>query len=133
MPGYRHGPSAFRRNFLVETTPLQEGVMDFRHYHTYTETVEFLKRWEKQYPDLVDLYVVAQSYGGIDIYQATVTNKKTGRHTEKPAMYVEGNRHAGEVTAGESALWMLHHLLTGYGKDKEATRLLDDFAFTSAR
>jgi hypothetical protein len=129
VPGYRHGPSAFRRNFLVETTPLRAGVMDFKHYHTYTETVEFLKRWEKQYPDLVDLYVVAQSYGGIDIYQATVTNKKTGRHTEKPAMYVEGNRHAGEVTAGESALWMLHHLLTGYGKDKEATRLLDDFAF----
>ena len=44
-------------------------------------------------------------------------------------MYVEGNRHAGEVTAGESALWMLHHLLTGYGTDKEATRLVDDFAF----
>src|SRR5512135_163239 len=72
VPGYRHGPSAFRRNFLVETTRLQEGVMDFRHYHKYTETVEFLKKWEKQYPNLVDLYVVAQSFGGIDIYQVTV-------------------------------------------------------------
>ena len=73
VPGYRHGPSAFRRNFLVETTPLQDGVMDFKHYHKYTETVEFLKKWEKQYPDLVDLYVVAQSFGGIDIYQVTVS------------------------------------------------------------
>jgi hypothetical protein len=89
VPGYRHGPSAFRRNFLVETTPLQEGVMDFKHYHKYTEMVEFLKRWEKQYPDLVDLYVVAQSFGGIDIYQMTVTNKKTGKDTDKPAMYIE--------------------------------------------
>lgn len=129
VPGYRHGPSAFRRNFLVETTPLQQGVVDFKHYHKYTETVEFLKRWEKQYPDLVDLYVVAQSFGGIDIYQLTVTNKKTGKHTDKPAMYVEGNRHSGEVTAGESALWMLNYLLTNYRKDKEVTRLLDNFTF----
>ena len=29
VPGYRHGPSAFKRNFLVETTPLKEGVLDF--------------------------------------------------------------------------------------------------------
>ena len=129
VPGYRHGPSYFRRNFLVETTPLQKGVMDFKHYHKYTEMVEFFKKWEKEYPDLVDLYVVAQSFGGIDIYQLTVTNKKTGKATDKPAMYVEGNRHSGEVTAGESALWMLHYMLTNYGKDREITRLLDECTF----
>ena len=59
----------------------------------------------------------------------TVTNKKTGKDTDKPAMYVEGNRHAGEVTAGESALWMLHYMLTSYGKNAEATRLIDNFTF----
>ncbi|MEW5981846.1 MAG: M14 family metallopeptidase [Acidobacteriota bacterium] len=125
VAGYRHGPSAFKRNFLVETTPLQEGVMDFKHYHTYTETVSFLKQWTQQYPNLLDLYVVAQSFGGVDIYQVTLTNKKTGKHTDKPAMYVEGNRHSGEVTAGESALWMLHHMLTRYGTDPDITRLVD--------
>ncbi len=129
VPGLRHGPSAFKRNFLVETTPLLPGVMDFKHYHTYWETVDFLKKWAKEYPDLVDLYVVAQSFGGIDIYQMTVTSKKTGKHTDKPAMYVEGNRHTGEVTAGESALWMLHHMLINYGKDAEVTRLIDNFTF----
>jgi hypothetical protein len=129
VPGLRQGPSYFKRNFLVETTPLQEGVMDFKHYHKYTEMVDFFKKWEKQYANLVDLYVVAQSFGGIDIYQLTVTNKKTGKGTDKPAMYIEGNRHAGEVTAGESALWMLNYMLTNYGKDKEVTRLLDNFTF----
>jgi len=129
VPGLRQGPSYFKRNFLVETTPLQEGVMDFKHYHKYTEMVEFLKKWEKQYPNLVDFYVVAQSFGGVDICQLTVTNKKTGKATDKPAMYIEGNRHAGEVTAGESALWMLNYMLTNYGKDKEITRLLDNFTY----
>ncbi len=50
VPGLRHGPSAFKRNFLVETTPLQPGVMDFKHYHTYWETVDFLKKWAKDTP-----------------------------------------------------------------------------------
>jgi hypothetical protein len=35
VPGLRQGPSYFRRNFLVETTPLQKGVVDFKHYHKY--------------------------------------------------------------------------------------------------
>jgi hypothetical protein len=127
--GYRHGPSFFPRSFYEETKPLQKGVMDFKHYHTYTEMVGWFKIWAEQYPELVDLYVVAKSYGGRDIYQLTVTNKKTGKDTDKPAMFIDGNRHSGEVTAAESAFWMLHHMLTNYGSDPEITRLLDNFAF----
>ncbi len=129
VPGYRHGPSFFPHTSYAETKPLQPGVMDFKHYHTYWEMVDFFKKYENDYPDLVDLYVIAQSFGGIDIYQLTVTNKKTGKHTDKPAIYIEGNRHSGEVTAGESALWMLHHVLTRYGKDPEITRLVDECTF----
>jgi len=129
VEGYRHGPSFFPRSFYKETQPLQEGALDFKHYHTYTEMVMWFKKWAEEYPDLVDLYVGGQSYGGRDIYQLTVTNKKTGKDTDKPAMFLDGNRHAGEVTAAESAFWTLHHLLSNYGKDAEITRLLDHFTF----
>lgn len=129
VAGYRHGPSFFPRSFYDETKPLQKGVMDFKHYHTYKEMVWWFKKWADEYPDLVDLYVVAKSFGGRDIYQLTVTNKKTGKDTDKPAMFIDGNRHSGEVTAAESAFWMLHHMLTHYGSDSEITRLLDNFAF----
>jgi hypothetical protein len=129
VAGYRHGPSFFARSFYEETKPLQKGVMDFKHYHTYAEMVWWFKKWADEYPDLVDLYVVAKSFGGRDIYQLTVTNKITGKDTDKPAMFVDGNRHSGEVTAAESAFWMLHHMLTRFGSDPEITRLLDNFAF----
>lgn len=129
VTGYRHGPSFFPRTFLEETKPLQQGVMDFKHYHTYTEMVWWFNKWAKEYPNLVDLYVAAKSFGGRDIYQLTVTNKETGLDTEKPAMFIDGNRHSGEVTAAESAFWMLHFMLTNYGSDPEITRLLDNFAF----
>jgi len=129
VPGYRHGPSYFSRSFFKETESPKKGEMDFKHYHKYSEMIWWFKKWAKDYPDLVDLYVAAQSFGGVDIYQITVTNKKTGKDTEKPAMFIDGNRHSSEVTAAESAFWMLHHMLTNYGSDQEITRLLDNFTF----
>jgi hypothetical protein len=129
VAGYRHGPSFFPRTFYEEIKPLREGAFDFKHYHTNHEMVWWYKKWAQEYPDLVDLHVAAQSFGGRDIYQLTLTNKKTGKDTEKPAMFIDGNRHSGEVTAAESAFWMLHHMLTNYGQDSEITRLLDNFTF----
>lgn len=129
IKGYRHGPTYFPRSFFKETEPLKEGVMDFKHYHKYSEMIWWFKKWAEEYPDLVDLYVAAISYGGKDIYQLTITNKKTGKDTDKPAMFIDGNRHSSEVTAAESAFWMLHHMLTNYGSDTKITNLLDNFAF----
>ncbi|MFC1660864.1 M14 family metallopeptidase, partial [Gemmatimonadota bacterium] len=41
------------------------------------------------------------------------------------AAYFEGGRHSGEVTSSESVLWLMQHLLEGYGSDLEITQLLD--------
>ena len=40
-------------------------------------------------------------------------------------MFIEGNRHSGEVTAAESALYFAWHVITQYGMDPEITRLVD--------
>ncbi|MFC1553427.1 M14 family metallopeptidase [candidate division KSB1 bacterium] len=129
LNGYRHGANFFPENNLVETTPLVWGEMDFKHYHTYEEVVYWMERWAKEYPNLIDLYVGGVSYEGRDIMQITLTNKSTGPDTDKPAMAIDGNRHAGEVTAAESALWMLWYMLTNYGKEQNITDLVDNFAF----
>jgi hypothetical protein len=123
--GERHGVSFFPRVQYAATRPKVAGAMDFSHYHTYGEVLEFLQKWEKEYPSLVSLYSVGKSYEGRDIWQMTLTNKGTGVDTDKPAMFLEGNRHSGEVTAAESALYFAWHVLMNYGKDPEITRLLD--------
>jgi hypothetical protein len=123
--GLRHGVSFFPRADYEATRPKVKGQMDFAHYHTYGEVVEFLQKWEKDYPNLVSLYSVGKSFEGRDIWQITITNKGTGPDTDKPAMFLEGNRHSGEVTAGESALYFAWHVLTNYGQDPEITRLVD--------
>lgn len=126
--GKRHGPSIFPMVDYSETHPKVEGEMDFSHYHKYDEIIYFLKKWEKDYPDLVDLYTVGKSYEDRDIWQITITNRKTGKDTDKPGFYLESNRHSQEVTTAESALYFAWYILTNYGKDPEITNLVDEKA-----
>lgn len=126
--GKRHGPSVFPLVDYKETHPKVRGEMDFSHYHKYEEVIYFLRKWEKDYPDLVDLYSVGKSYEGRDIWQITITNKKTGKDTDKPGFYLEANRHSQEVTTAESALYFAWYILTNYGEDPEITELVDDKA-----
>ncbi len=123
--GLRHGVSFFPRVDYEATRPKVRGQMDFAHYHTYGEVVEFLEQWAKDYPNLVSLYSVGRSFEGRDIWQVTITNKATGPDTEKPAFYIEGNRHSGEVTAAESALYFAWYVLTRYDKEPAITALVD--------
>ncbi len=123
--GERHGRSFFPYVDYAQTRPKVEGEMDFSHYHKYEEVYYFLKKWEKDYPNLVELYSVGKSFEGREIWQMTISNKSTGKDTDKPAMFLEGNRHSGEVTGGESALYFAWFILTNYGKDPEITRLVD--------
>jgi hypothetical protein len=123
--GIRHGISYFPKFDTPFIRPKVAGEMDFAHYHTYDEVNAFLRKWASDYANLVDLYSVGKSFEGRDIWQITITNKSTGKDTDKPAMFIEGNRHSGEVTAAESALWFAWHILSSYGQDPEITRLVD--------
>ncbi|MBC7788785.1 MAG: peptidase [Anaerolineae bacterium] len=102
--------------------------MDWKHYHTSAEIEMWMRKWAEDYPDLVELYSVGQSYSGRNLWQLTLTNKKTGKHTDKPAAFFEGGRHSGEITATESAFYLAWHLLENYGKDPDIKKLLDEKA-----
>ena len=121
----RDGASAFPRVTYAEVTPRAAGQLDFQHYHTYDETVSLLKGWTAKYPDLLDLYSVGQSLEGREIWQLTIANKKRLKHTDRPAMFIEGGRHAGEISGIEATLYFIDHVLTGYGTDPAITALVD--------
>ncbi len=99
--------------------------LGFDRYHSLDVIYSWLRKWEKDFPDLVDLYEVGKSYEGRPVLQMTLTNSKTGKDTDKPATFFEGGRHSGEVTGSESVMWMAQYLLLHYGTDPEVTHLLD--------
>ncbi|MDX5337558.1 MAG: M14 family metallopeptidase [Cyclobacteriaceae bacterium] len=128
VSGERHGPSFFKKFEFPEVEYTPQEKLTFDKYHTVDVMYHWYEKWAQQFPDIVDLYVVGKSYEGRPIYQMTLTNKKTGKDTDKPAAYFEGGRHSGEITSSESILWLTQHLLENYGKDAEITALIDSKA-----
>jgi murein tripeptide amidase MpaA len=123
--GERHGISFFEQHRFPEVEYEAGDELAFDTYHTVNTMYTWYERWAEEYPDIVDLYEVAKSFEGRPILQMTITNKETGKHTDKPAAYFEGGRHSGEITSSESILWLTKHLLENYGKDPEITELID--------
>ena len=125
LSGHRHGVNFFPVTELENVQYAAGDELNFDRYHSEDVIVAWMKRWAENYPDLVELYEVCLSYEGRLIYQMNLTNKKTGKDTDKPAAFFEGGRHSGEVTGTESVLWLTRYLLENYGKDAVVTNLLD--------
>lgn len=99
--------------------------MDLNHYFTNQELNQLLPAWAAQYPDLLEVSTLGQSYQKRPIWLLTLTNKATGPDREKPAVWLDANIHATELAGTTTTLHIAESLLTGYGKDPQITRLLD--------
>jgi len=101
----------------------------FDRFHRYAELTEILHAFAREHPHLVAIESAGKSHEGRDLWILTVTNVATGPASEKPALWVDGNIHSTEVAASAAAVYLLHTLLDGYGRDADITRALDTRAF----
>jgi murein tripeptide amidase MpaA len=101
----------------------------FDTYYRYADLTRILQSYAQEYPHLVRLESIGQSYEERDIWLVTVTHFETGEAGHKPALWVDGNIHASEVAASAACLYLLDRLTTGYGSDADVTRCLDTRAF----
>lgn len=97
----------------------------FDTFYKYDALSRLLFDYADAHPGLVSVVSIGKSHEGRDIWVAIVTNTATGPDTDKPAFWADGNIHAAELTASTACLYYLHHLVTGYGKDRQVTQLLD--------
>ena len=125
LSGFRHGVNFFPKVKYPQVQYEAGDSLTFDRYHSANVIYIWLERWAAKYPDLVDLYEVGKSYEGRPIIQITITNRKTGKDTDKPAAFFEGGRCSNEVTGSECVLWLAKYLLENYGKDPDVTHLLD--------
>ena len=102
---------------------------NFEAYLRYEELTRTLHALAEEYRGLCRVESIGKSYEGREIWLAELTNAQTGPADEKPAFWVDGNTHAGEVTGSMAALYLIEHLLENHGSDDLAARLLDEQAF----
>jgi murein tripeptide amidase MpaA len=93
----------------------------FDRFYTYAALQELLEAWAAEFPSLLRLESIGQSYEGREISLATVTNLETGPPEEKPAVFVHAQIHAMEFTGTTAALTLLDRLLHEHGSDERIT------------
>src|SRR6478736_963687 len=97
----------------------------FDTFYRYDALTRLLYDYADAFPELVAVASIGKSFEGRDIWVATVTNTRTGPHTDKPAFWTDGNIHAAELTASNAVLYYLQQLVAGYASDAQITHLLD--------
>ncbi len=101
----------------------------FDRYYRYDELSEILRAFANEYPQLVRLESLGKSYEGRDIWLVSITNFNIGEVDRKPALWVDGNIHASEVSPSSAALYLINKLVTHYDSDPAIQRLLDQRTF----
>ena len=120
---------------LVGTTSAQNTASTFNvdvgrwPYPLYQEVVDRLHALARQHPNLARLHNIGKSGKGRDLWVIELTNSATGPAEGKPALWMDGNIHAGEVTGRQLLMYTVERLLASHGKDAQVTRLLDTRTF----
>jgi murein tripeptide amidase MpaA len=95
----------------------------YDEFYDAARLADLLAGWAAERPDLMAVESIGRSWQGRDIWLVTCTDASTGPAAEKPALFVEANIHAAELTGSTAALHLLHRLITG-GDDPRIARLL---------
>ncbi len=96
----------------------------YDHYYKYEELKNNLDYFTNTYPSLCKVESIVTTQKGREVFAVTLSN---GNPDDKPAYYIDGNTHAGEVTGSMAAMHTIDYLLTNYGEDKQVTSILDRF------
>lgn len=109
--------------------PDHQSAYAFDRFLRYDELTNWLRATAALYPQLMTVESYGKSHEGRDLWIATITNAATGSHDSKPAHWVDANIHAVEVTGGVAALYLIHHLVSNFGKDPSVTEAVTTRTF----
>ncbi len=122
------------RGFSVEriTPPAVQPatIPDAPCYRTIEELYAQLDLWAGTYPALTRLITIGHSYEGRPLLMLQLTRQESGpRQTiellDRPVLFLIANIHGRELITPEVAMAFVDDLLQGYGREPDATWLLD--------
>ncbi|MFC1553431.1 M14 family metallopeptidase [candidate division KSB1 bacterium] len=109
------------------------GEMDYpinwKQYYTLDEYIKMMHEMQKQYSDLADIESIGTSRMGRTQYMMTITNKATGDHSTKTALWMDGAIHGNEVNGITCSMYTIWSLLTRYKYDEYIKNLVDTYTF----
>jgi hypothetical protein len=88
-----------------------------------------MKDIAKKYPELASVESIGKSRMGRDQLLMTITSRKTGDHSSKTAMWVDGAIHGNEVNGINCSLYLAWYLLTRYDYDPYVYKMVNTHTF----
>lgn len=101
----------------------------WNRFYDWEGITEIMQKLVKAYPELATLESIGKSYERRDLWCLTLTNQKTGKHSDKPAFYIDGAIHANEIQAVEVCMYTAWYLLESYSSNAFIKELLDTKTF----
>jgi hypothetical protein len=101
----------------------------WNRYYDYDGILALERRLADAWPEFVELRDIGESHEGRPLRLMILTERATGAHETKPAMWVDGNVHGNEVQGAEAALYLAWWLLEHRATNERARALLAERAF----
>lgn len=122
--------NAQEKFFQAVGTPYNPKVeIAFNRYYTYEGLVDNMKKIAAAHPDIAKIESIGKSYQGRDMMTLTITDFSTGKDTDKPAMWIDGNIHSNEIQGGEFSLYAAWYLTEMHADNEFIQQLLKDKTF----
>jgi len=99
------------------------------HYYDFEELTNALKKLASENPSIARLRSIGKSPENRELWLMEITNSENGSSENKPAVWIDGNTHAGEVIGSMICLKTIWYLLKNYRLDHAITKLLNERAF----
>ncbi len=129
--GWAHADEALTRPLYTPAGAPASPRVDVRwnRYHDYREASEILKNLATAYPNLVRVQSLGKSYGGRDMWVATVGYADAPGGESRPAFWIDGGIHANEIQATEVVLYTAWYLAESAEKNESIAKLLKERIF----
>ncbi len=101
----------------------------WNRYYSSEGLWDWMKKIAQAHPNLAKIESIGKSVEGRDILTLTITDFSTGKDTEKPAMWIDGNIHSNEIQGGEFSLYAAWYLTEMHGDNDFVKQLLKDKTF----
>ncbi|MHC4512439.1 MAG: M14 family zinc carboxypeptidase [Planctomycetota bacterium] len=97
----------------------------FDRYLNYSEITAHVRDLARRRPDLVRLQSMGKSIEGRDLWVLEITNRDSGKASDKPTVYLQGGIHGNEISSVMVPLYVAHKLVLDPKPGRSARRILD--------
>jgi len=124
-------PGALKADIGHKSTPHRDFSFDFNRwpYPLHAEVNVRLQELARKYPQISRTIVIGKTGEGRNLMVMEITNEQTGPGSSKPALWLDANIHAGEITGRLYLSYFIERLLFEYGKNPDVTKLVDSRTF----